>query len=254
MDEKALSLPDAVINAYESSKNMLVVTNEYDDSIDFQMLFKQFQYSDGSTLKKHVPEELYQKASKIISDNLGSRWVGTYEQYNPIYWTMLIRNTYLADFSFKKSINEYFITKAKQDGKLISSVESLESYYKYYIDLPEEVQIFKLKQITDISWDDCLKQTRNFYEAWAAGASGYIEKTIYNTDGYAKDELPLIAQYNKLFYEAVSKEIAERAEEYLSTETSVFACINIEYLVGEKGVVVLLTKAGCDVEKVKTHS
>jgi uncharacterized protein YbaP (TraB family) len=255
VDEKALPLPDRVTEAYESSKILLLSRNYLDDAVDSDKIFKLYRYSEGSVAKKHIPEDIYQKARKIIYNAYTSTGLAGIDDYKPLYWVSYIQKIYFADsnVSGEHAADLYFNSMAKQDGKTIAAASDLESVQMKMINLSEELQIFMLKLLVDINPEDYNKQLMDFYDAWAIGATGYIENAIYKRGDFTEDESKLIAEYNKAIIEDENIKIAGLAEKYLDANNSVFACVGIEHLVGEKGIVKLLTDAGYDVAQVHTY-
>jgi len=251
-DEKAFPLPDAVMSAYESSENLIVLHNFAEENIDVEKVLKEFEYPDGSSIKKHIPEDIYQKANRIVYNAYGTSGSVALDGFKPIMWVTEIEKVYTLDSTFTDSIDSYFITQAQKDKKHYFALEDYNSLIKQFTNLSDALQVFLLKRIININAAEYIKQLSNLYDAWSVGAAGFIEQYFFDTNGYTQEEQRLLSEYNKIFYEDKIIRIAEALQEYLSIKTSVFACISIEHFVGEKGVVKLLTDAGYQVERVYT--
>ncbi len=256
-DKSAYPLPDEVMSAYQSSSALAVecdATVQYNDSTE---MMKMSTYADRSTIKDHISEELYLDARKILTDIYGSTVVSRLDQYKPIMWYSIIESYYAtkSKFDSKYGIDTYFITKCKADKKELLEVESVEFQYKLLFGFSDTIQEMLLSELVKAGQEGYNNDLRETYKAWSKGDIEAIEAMLYeDMSGYSEKEVKAYEEYGKLMITDRNINMAEKAKQYLSQGKDVFFVVGEMHMVGEGGIVNLLTDAGYKVEQVKTNA
>lgn len=256
-DESAYPLPNEVMNAYESSDALAVECDISKININYKKLYKSMMYSDGSTIKEHISSELYEKAKKIISDKYGEQMLKVMNHYVPIIWSNIIEEIYMSKGNLepKYGIDTYFLDMADDDDKVVLEVESADFQLNMLLGFSEELQEILLADALECSADEYNRQLENVYENWKKGDLTCIKEMLFSEiEGYSDEQLKLIEEYNNAMLFDRNKGMAEKVKEYLADGKNVFFVVGEAHMIGEGGIVQLLTDEGYNVERVDTNS
>lgn len=256
-DENAYPLPDAVMNAYKSSSALAVECDPTDSNMSVADMMKLSTYADGSTIKNHISEELYLDAKKILTEIYGSKMASEFDQYKPVMWYSIIEQYYIlkSEFDSKYGIDTYFLSQCKSDKKELLEVESAKFQYELLFGFSDEIQELMLAELVRAGHEGYNNVLAESYKAWAKGDLEALEARLYeDMSKYSEKEVKVIEEYNKLMITDRNIHMAEKAKQYLAQGKDVFFVVGELHMVGENGIVKLLTDAGYKVEQVQTNA
>jgi uncharacterized protein YbaP (TraB family) len=94
--------------------------------------------------------------------------------------------------------------------------------------------------------------TLHLYESWCAGNEEALLGAIAtDTTSFTEEQMALYNEHRTATRTNRLKTMLAAAKDYINGEETVFYAVNIEYLLGEDGLIAQLTDAGYTVEQVK---
>lgn len=250
--ENMYPLPEYVENAYNDSQVLAVECDivEFEkDTSAITSLLTSAMYLDGTTIADHVPEEVYEKAKTILEEQ--NTYNSMLDYYQPYIWTDLISTFSYTDLGYDLNIgiDKNFLEDAKENGKKISEIESVEFQYNMMLSFSPELQLMLLEEaVEDYDSDVTEKQISELVKAWAEGNMDEISNDVSE---YSDEELKLYEEFSEKMVTNRNIGMTKYAKGALTDDKNVFICVGALHIVGEGGVVDLLEKDGYTVELVK---
>lgn len=249
-------LPEYVMNAYRGADALAVEANvvafEADQAAATQILMGMI-YKDGTTIKDHIPAELYDSCVAILQAE--NTYMPTMDRFGPYIWYSLVNELAYRKLSgdMKLGIDRHFLADADTTGKTILEVESVEFQYNMFQNFSDDVismilasavEMYENPQAADA---DLLEMM----DIWASGDEQAFEAYLANQDdGMTPEEQKLYAEYNQVLVTDRNLAMADWTEDALASGDEVFIVVGAAHVIGEGALVDLLTQRGYTVERV----
>lgn len=258
-DGRTANLPAAITDAFTAADALAV---EYDAEAFAQALLtdptlqsqisKAYYYSDNSTTASHMSEELYAKVYPLLLAT-GSNSINA-PYMKVIIWENLIESLYLQQsysLTMAQSMDQRLLDWAYAQEKKIYEIESYISVLNILSGYSDDLQTALLEELLQDGLITYAADANQIYELWCAGdADGLLAVTATDTSEMTEEQLTLYNEYYKATYTNRLKAMLTAAKNYLGGEETVFYAVNIEYLLGDEGLVTQLEAAGYTVEAV----
>jgi uncharacterized protein YbaP (TraB family) len=237
--------------SFERSKYLVVEADESKtDAVKLQQLaLEHGLYAPPDSLSKHLSAETM-KALSALGEKLGLP-AASLEPMKP--WLLSITLSSLAliklGYSPDLGIDRHFTRAAKEKGKEILELESMEYQIKLLAGLSDELQQKFLEQTIEEA-GDAKEQMEKVVGAWSKGDAATVEDEMLKKRA-AKNTAQ--AEFQAKLIDERNVSMAKKVEEYLKTKDVHFVVVGAAHLVGEKGIVRLLEKAGFKVEQLESH-
>lgn len=215
--------------------------------------YQQFVYADGTTVKDHLPEELYARCQELLEE--AGAYSPLLDYYNLGMWSQLTEQAALITRSAldpECAMDSLLIYLAYEKEIPVRSVESASFQMGLLNSFPDELDLLMIESVLD-SLDEYGESIDELYSAWLAGdydAILALNQSEEGTEDYTQEQLALVADYNRAMLDDRNLGMAETAKGYLAAGDTVFFAVGAGHLVGDMGLVQLLTDAGCTVERV----
>ena len=208
-----------------------------------------YQLKPGDSIKNHLTAEEYELLREQLSA-LGME-PDSCDSYTPWYAYQTISMVEKKEFSPDEPSNFYGIDYVIQilgnrDGKEVFSIETKQIKQDLYNKLDDEMAGYLIKV-------KALKLGNDYESAHEAWCSGDLERQYHLTadfPGETETEREAWERYIKLLIDDRNVHMAEVAEEYLKSNTTVFYVVGAAHFYGENGLLRLLEKDGCTVQRV----
>lgn len=205
-------------------------------------------YEDGSTVEDHIPSELYRELSKVLNEyNLPSE----IETYKPWLLSNLIDSLMLQEAGYIHGVDDYFLTRAQDDGKEIKALETPKEQLAIFANTPEDFQVELLKS--------SLENLDNYEEDMLELFSFYIKgdpEEMMEHIGPQTSPDNQFHEENKAFMEALNDErnygMSDQIIEYLDKDEGLtyLVIVGTLHLIQEPSVISILEEEGYDVKKI----
>lgn len=253
--ESYYRLPDYVMEPFYDSDCLAVEADIIAFESDFSMqteALKYLIYRDGSTIKNHISDKLYDEAVHIMV-MMGS-YTPLLDNYCPAFWSTMIDSMQIDEDVAKAElgVDRYLLKHAKDSGKKIVEIESAKSQYKMLAGFSNELQEYLLAQSVASynSNEDDLELVR-LMDIWASGdEQALIEYIETDTGDIPEEERVLYDEYYKAMYTDRNIYMADYAQTALNTRNKVFICVGAAHVVGEGSITQILAQRGYTVELI----
>ena len=251
-------LPDYVNNAYNEADSLAVEVDVIDmeeTALDYVADYQKVMYLDGTTIKDHISEDLYNDAVKILEDK--DYYTSMLDYYYPSMWSSFIEVFEYENCGYdsKKGIDMHLLNLAKENKKNIVEIESASSQITLLGEFSEELQILQLEEVVaGYNTEESKTYLKDLVSAWTSGNEESITAIICedsSSEDYTEEEMKLLEEYNQKMLVDRNILMADFAEKALKDGDSVFICVGTAHIVGEGAMVDLLRDRGYTVEIVK---
>lgn len=211
-----------------------------------------FMLSDGTTIKDHMPEDLYARASDLLKKaGLSPALMSTFDL---AMWSQLVEQAAVmteTGLKFELAMDRALIEKAYEAKMEVRDVESAQFQYGLLGEFPDELNLLLIRQTLD-GLDDYGANVSELYEAWCRGDVQKITALTEETSPeLTAEEQKLMADYNRRMNDERNLGMRDKALEWLRAGDKVFFAVGAAHLVGDAGLVSLLRQAGYTVEQIR---
>lgn len=242
-------LKPVITNAFESS-DVLAVECDAMAALqrpDYMDLMAKLMYTDGTTVKDHIPADLYEKTDAFLKEKGLS--LKLFSMFKPVVISDSILDLAMEEWGYSsdKGIDNYFIDLAREKGMELVEIESVDFQFDLLAGFSDEIQALDLEQT--LNEIDSYGQTLDsMFSYWENGDVEHFEELIFEDDGsLTPEEEELYKAYEKQMYDDRNLHMADKAEEYLKTGKTTFFVVGSAHMVGETGIVNLLRERGYEV-------
>lgn len=256
-------LPDAVMQAYNESDALAVEYDTLAATFDFESLVEMqnaIVYTDGTSAATHLSEETHSLAVEFMTEK--GIYGDVLESYNVSQWNTFILQAACQEIGFNSvyGVDSVLLNMAHHEGKKILEVES------------QAEQLELLTSTSDLYNDASIRSTieeyeegkeflAELFEAYASGDEETLVAMLLD-DSFDEDDLNAYTAEQREAIKAEAEEydsrmmhernlgMADKAIEYIDSGETVFFVVGLAHMLGEDGLVSLLTEAGYVVEKV----
>jgi len=238
-------LPAEFFRAYDNSRRIVfeVMPGEMERPENTEKYLRASVYSDGTTLREHIPPETYTRAESYCQEKNYpmNRLAYLRPGFFLITLTVFEMNKLGADL--KKGVDYYFKEKALQDGKTIGAMETAEEQIKFLSAL--DAALDGKQMLASI---DELKMVESYYNktvaAWRKGDEEEIGRLyLKRLKGYPEAYQAIITDRNKRWVKIV--------ETFLGAEENTMVIGGVAHFAGEEGLLNLLRQRGYKVVKLQ---
>lgn len=249
--ENFYPLPDYIYDAYNSADALAVECDILALENDFSAMTQvmaQLVYTDGTTIRDHLPEELYDQAVDRLQEE------GVYnsmlDYYMPIMWSSLLDSLLYehAKVDSNLGVDRHLLEMAHEEGKQVLEVESVEFQYRMLASFSSELQVLLLESsLQALQFPSLGTLSLNaMLNSWAAGDAEYLASLLSTEVGaFASEEEQLLYQeYNDAMLVQRNISMTDYAEAALKSGQEVFICVGAAHVVGEGAMADLLLQRG----------
>lgn len=200
-------------------------------------------YADGDSLTDNITPQTLRKLEKRM-EGYGLE-PSYFTLFKPWFVALSLTVMQIKQLGFDENygIDKYFLGKAR-DRMPILEIESLDEQLSLLAGLPDQ-ELFL--EFTLNTLDDTEKMLDVLLKAWQEGDAATMGQIMISQ---ALEKYPQTRPiYEKIFFER-NRNMTQKIQEYLEKEGTYFVVVGAGHLVGEKGIVALLKKAGFEVEQL----
>ena len=215
--------------------------------------YQQFLYADGSTIRDHMPEDLYLRCEELLRQ--AKAYSPMLDMYNLGMWANLVETAALmvySGLSADQAMDSHLIYRAYEQEIPVLSIESASFQMSLLNSFPDELNLLMIRETLE-NLDGYGESLAELYDAWLSGDYDRVLALMSEEDGsadYTEEQLQMLADYDKAMLEDRNRGMAQAALSYLESGETVFLAVGTAHMLDETGIVQLLTDAGCIVERV----
>lgn len=236
LPQSRLFFPPAATQAFSSS-DRLVLEIDMDNAEELALLPSMIGLK-GKSVKDYMTPEQVKAVSQYFADSVGI----PFEQvagFKPFVFTTMLLPKIVGPSSI--SYEQYLLTLAKEKGKPVDGIETVEEQVGAIDKLPIDQQVKQLVElVTDMG-----KAREEYQQLLNAYLGQHLDEIAKLTDADNKD-YPL---FNQLLITERNASWIPRLEKIVSTGGS-FVAVGAGHLPGKKGIIELLQKQGYTVTPI----
>jgi uncharacterized protein YbaP (TraB family) len=256
--EDLYPLPDVIMDAFDNSDYLAVEVNvQNTQEMDLASLdINSLMYTDGRTVADDIGEDLYNRLSDVLIDltGLDESEIKVFDYFKPFVLAAQIEVLMLTKSGMQSNMGTdmFFLTEAEKRGMEILETESVALQMDLLSGFSLPVQIKYLEMDLDSA-----EEMRNYidaddfpqYAAWRQGDLSLLEEgLILMPEAFGAAELA--KEFNDAMITNRNIGMADKAEEYMADGKSVFFAVGAAHMIGDGGIVDLLTERGYDVMRI----
>lgn len=248
-------LPSYVLNAFDSADSLAVEADiiAFEKDVKAQgKVLSHLMYRDGTTIKDHIPQELYAEGVEILKA-LNS-YNPAMDYYFPSLWSSMIESLLMEklNFNIDLGIDRHLIERAYNSNKEVLEIESAEFQYKMLASFDDDLQALLLEASIETYKDQ--KTAKNdlneIMDLWASGDEKAFAEYFATTETseMTTEEKALYEQYNNAMTVTRNLAMTNYAEKALKSGKEVFICVGSAHVVGDGAMAQMLAERGYTVE------
>ncbi len=253
-EEDFYPLPDYITDALEGSDGLAVEFDIIDFESDYLAQTRALQklmYTDGSSIKDHLSDEVYEQAVEALQD-LGI-YMAVYDMYMPVLWSSLIDSSLLDEDATSLGVDRYVIEMAYDLDLPVIDVESAALQYGMMASYSEDLQEMLLKSSIEgyENTDEYVDQIQDLIDMWADGNAMELREYLSSEgEGLTQKEKKLYQEYNKKMCADRDEDMTAFVMDALDDGEELFVCVGAAHVVGVDGIIDRLIVEGYTVELV----
>ena len=265
-DDRTGHLPKVLLDAFDSADALAVEfdTDSFDEAIkDDEELQKKlaeaYYYTDGTTIKDHLDQEILDGATSLMK--VTGDYIPMAESMKAFVWSFSIDNFYLAqgrELMSSKGVDSRLLRMAREKEKKILDVESGEFQFNMLSSYSDEVQEMMLSGSASQTRSKYLSDLKELYEHWCTGDEATLIELLSAMSEEEREEvdekeLAVYTEYHEKMELERNAHMLKVAQEYLAGDETVFYAVGLAHLLGDGGLVQALRDAGYTVTLIDTH-
>lgn len=243
-------LADSIEHAFDQSGSLVVEIDMTSENIwQLQrLMLEEARYPPGEDLRSNIPEELYQE--------VGDRWkqLGlnspllnlNLDDFEPWFVAQMLFEMEMMNLGYSADygIDMYFMNEATESSKPIIGLETVKFQLDLLNSMPYEMQLISLEEI--IAMPPTKDDLEDMFEAWKSGGTQVMEKITFES----LEEYPEFQPYYAEMLDERNFRMVKQIEGYLEDDEIYFVVVGAGHLVGDNGIVELLTQKGYSIEQL----
>lgn len=247
-DDSIYPMPEVVMNAYQSSDLLAVEADilAYEqDQEAISRLTMRFFYTDGTTIRDHLPADLYEQAKTRLTD--AGLYAEAYDWVHPFLWNSLLDQivTDASELDAEHGVDRHFLELAHQSGKRIFEIESVEEQYNVFLGFSDELWTALIGEMLATEPEAQMADLRDMYDLWKSGnVDAFTAYCETDMDGLSVEERALYEAYNDAVLTQRNLGMTQTALDLLQSGETCFLIVGAAHMVGETGLVESLQQFG----------
>lgn len=251
-DETIYPMPDAVTEAFLSADVLAVeadIVSLETDLAEMTELSKLMIYDDGSTIRDHIPQDVYEAAKALLTEN--EMYNFAYDYMKPAMWSSMLdlMTSDAAGLTEDYGVDRYFLSLAHERGMRVHELESARMQYEMLTGFSDDLSTLLLKTALE-DREAQVQELLTLYEIWKSGDfEAFSLYMLEEPEGLTEEEQRLYEEYTVAMMDARNVGMAEQAAELLESGETCFYIVGAGHMVGDTGLVAALGRAGYTVEQ-----
>ena len=256
--QEGVEYPDYILKAYELCDTVAaeidtVALNENADIINEAA--QHLLLPDGVTAQACFGES-YDEAVDFMSEK--GLYSKIMDRYIPYYWSSVISVAAAQEcgLSSEFGTEEYFLSMAHDDGKIIVEIESIAQQYQMMAQIPMSVQVLSVTEcIGEENYNAAILETKELYDMW----SRFDDERLGGLEYSAYEDIPSDVysdhlEFVDMMYLERQEKMAEVAFEFLRSGEDVFMLVGAAHFYIEDDILTLLERSGYNPAPVRANS
>jgi uncharacterized protein YbaP (TraB family) len=241
-------LPDPIETAFAAAPVLAVEVDMTDPEIlqkSGMLMMQKGMLPQGTTLADRLSPELWQR----MQDYAAAREINLamFQSMKPgiAAMGMVMLEFQNQGFDPQLGIDKHFLDAAREQGKEIQSLESIEDQLDLFFSIDDELDDILVAGFLD-QMDEVIPMIEEMVSLWEAGDVDGLDKFLMDQVG----EDPAMDEFYRKILDDRNLDMAEQIDNMLHGDTDVFVVVGAGHFAGKMGIVNLLEEMGYSVEQM----
>jgi uncharacterized protein YbaP (TraB family) len=205
------------------------------------------KYNDGTTLKDHLSQDLYNKLEETLKTF--KLKASIFETYEPWYVAMMIDSLHTLKMGYNPElgIDYHFLEKATEKKMEIIQLEGAAYQLHLFDQFAPEIQVKVLE--SSLESVDHPEELNELVQFWKEGDLKGLERLTYSNEDQSKE----YKIYTDVLLNKRNVRMVDKIEKLLKSgeNKEYFVIVGAAHFIGEQGIVKLLQDKGYIVERIE---
>ncbi len=255
---KNTKFADYVTKAFDESHYVSAEIDNEDEEEDILSELEKMTYAEGDSIKNHLSEESYNKLMEFVDENDLDLGLIDKDSLNLEYYSQVITQVVIdkSGLNTDDGIDNYFVNKAKKEGKKFMEVESSEFQDDVLSNLSDKFYENTIVKTID-ELDKEIENAKESFDKWKKGDEEEIWKddgsTIKEEDkaNYSAEDIKAAEEFDEKVLYSRNISMTDKFEEFFNKDYDMFFMVGQDHVIGPKGIVSYLRQRGYTVTKLK---
>lgn len=240
LKESLHPLPPQYEDAYHATKNLVFeVDLSRHHPAEVQQKTLEYAKLSAHSLRQSLPDDTYNRL--VQAGMLYGMPVGQMQDFKPMlaFQQLSVMGLIAMGYDPAFGVDHYFGQLGQRQPERILQLETLDLQLSLLFNQPLDVQAAVLKQALD-ELDDLPAITQDLMSAYFNGDDDTLSALLKNQAG----DNPLTKAFHQQLIDQRNRNMTKKVRGYLQTSDSYLVLVGAAHLIGPKGMVALLSKAG----------
>lgn len=240
LKESLHPLPPQYEDAYHATKNLVFeVDLSRHHPAEVQQNTLEYAKLSAHSLRQSLPDDTYNRL--VQAGMLYGMPVGQMQDFKPMlaFQQLSVMGLIAMGYDPAFGVDHYFGQLGQRQPERILQLETLDLQLSLLFNQPLDVQAAVLKQALD-ELDDLPAITQDLMSAYFNGDDDTLGALLKNQAG----DNPLTKAFHQQLIDQRNRNMTKKVRGYLQTSDSYLVLVGAAHLIGPKGMVALLSKAG----------
>ncbi len=199
----------------------------------------------GTTLEDRLSPEIWKRMQKYAAES--DMNLGMYSKFKPglVAMVMVLEEYKKQGFDPELGIDMHFLEAAKEQGKEIRELESIEAQLDLFFSIDDQLDDILMAEFLD-QMDEIAVMTEEMVRLWKTGDVDGLDKFLQDQMG----EDPAMAEFYRTLLDDRNVGMADKIDEWLKADTDIYVVVGAGHFSGPMGILSLLEEKGYKVEQM----
>jgi uncharacterized protein YbaP (TraB family) len=200
----------------------------------------------GTTLEDRLSPEIWKRMQKYAAES--DMNLGMYSKFKPglVAMIMVLEEYKKQGFDPELGIDMHFLEAAKEQGKEIRELESIEAQLDLFFSIDDQLDDILIAEFLD-QMDEIVAMTDEMVRLWKSGDADGLDKFLQDQMG----EDPAMAEFYRKLLDDRNVGMADKIDEWLKADTDIYVVVGAGHFSGKMGILRLLEGKGYKVRQMR---
>ena len=200
----------------------------------------------GTTLQDRLSPELWKRMEEYAAES--NMNLAMYSKLKPglVAMIMVLEEYKKQGFDPELGIDMHFLEAAKEQGKEIRELESIEAQLDLFFSIDDQLDDILMAEFLD-QMDEIVTMTEEMVRLWKTGDVDGLDRFLQDQMG----EDPAMAEFYRTLLDDRNVGMADKIVEWLEADTDIYVVVGAGHFSGPQGILSLLEDKGYKVRQMR---
>ena len=200
----------------------------------------------GTTLQDRLSPEIWKRMEEYAAES--NMNLAMYSKLKPglVAMIMVLEEYKKQGFDPELGIDMHFLEAAKEQGKEIRELESIEAQLDLFFSIDDQLDDILMAEFLD-QMDEIVTMTEEMVRLWKTGDVDGLDRFLQDQMG----EDPAMAEFYRTLLDDRNVGMADKIVEWLEADTDIYVVVGAGHFSGPQGILSLLEDKGYKVRQMR---